>query len=1251
MDNNKFISLDDFTRVLDDVVTKINENYVKKEQNIQTKTVFIFKYNDTIPTQLPAYINWDVAQDIVTISVNEGWMLSTDEYPANGRALWMSSGTITSLEPNTITWAAPIRLTGERGPAGLDGTILEYKYRLTQNDLSVPLGPEAAPEEWHSSPSGVTISNQAEWVSSRYKETTDSDFTPWTTPVLWAKYGVNGVDGNGYEYIYYRNNGEGVPSLGEYDVNSTEYQLDEYLPSGWSDDPQSVTETQRYVWMSSRKKQNQTWGEFKTPVVWAKFGEKGDTGYLIKTMYTKTDGESAPYYVYNNINPGSSWSSQMPSYATGEYVWEIKAYFNSNNEFVTITGSDGHTLYGWDSPILVSGIKGDTGNVPNYKIYVYKFSETQPSKPSTDSPTNVTGWDDYPTDMGNTQGRWWQSIGSVNGNSGLVTNWTDPMPISGIDGQHTEFRFKITTDTTTPEIINNVREPEGWVRLNDMTDTTVPAGGSMWQVTAEIDDKNNLIGNWSHPVKISGEKGERGERGPVGERGFTGLPGSNITYRYALGDANSVKTSWQNEVTTLKTTDAYPYIWAQIGRDVYEDKDNNGTYEFARTEWDPNGIFIMSGKPGQNGKGGQLVYPSGQYDPNAVYITTEKIAPYVYYDGEYYVLNDIMTWVGTEQNNKTPNESECWIEFDGFQALHTQIGIIENGLIGSAVFNGDYMFSQWGVCNDGTVIDENTSSETLRSCFEKFNPDDPYGENAEFKPNICFNLKTGQVWMNAGKTIFNSDGSGFLADGKISWDFDGEIDVKQLNALGIVASDISADTITGKTITCESGSFVLDATGTFSLGNDAITYDGDNISISGDNISIDGNVKINGDAIVTGIEAIPEGEVKDRFGTILANNISADTILGDKIEGKTVQSIGATPSWLLNQDGAGHLANRNIAWDTTGNLTISGALKQKSQEVDFQERRYAFWDGEEAYYPPQGQAKKIHTFGQSADIYMCSSKEYDESILSSQSNKLGKGYIEYTGGWQIVNLGMEFDEAKLPTDSSFVGRKLTIANHYNDTIGYTQHIMEFALPEDEDIWVYENGRKCKTLTIGFDDIIELFGIGTDNKLLGWVVTNRIDISNNHNASHFDTHGMYYGLRPSLLSIPNTYKGYGDSSSDYLYLHPWLHTIIVSKDDGNFTLRLPYNYVETGEDALKNKRSNLCDGLQTGQEFEIWKKSPSNKSLYVELKRMAGTNNENSQIVSIMNGKDNYYPKGITLTAMGMYKFVWDGYNWFQSKSV
>ena len=792
MDNNKFISFNDFTNVLEEIVEKINSGYVKKENNVLTKTVFIFKYSDTIPTKMPSTINWDIAQNIVTISAGEGWMLSTDEYEANGRVLWMSSGTLNSLTPNNITWATPIRLTGERGPAGLDGTILEYKYRLTRNDLSVPVGPAEAPNEWTNTPSGVSATNQVEWVSSRYKETNDNDFSDWSTPVIWAKYGVNGVDGNGYEYIYYRNNGEGVPSIAEYDVNSAEYQLDEYMPNGWNDDPQSVTENQRYVWVSSRKKQNQVWGPFKTPTVWAKFGEKGDTGYLIKTLYTKTIDEQPPIYIEGNINPGSSWTSKMPKYSAGEYVWEIKAYFNADNEFVEVTGADGQTLWGWSEPILVSGIKGNTGNVPNYKVYVYKFSTTQPSKPLTDS-KNPSDWEDYPSDRSGDVGKWWQCVGEVNGITDLVTNWSDAIPLTGAAGDSAEFRFQITPDNNTPTVVKSARIPNGWYLLSELPSNDIPTNGALWQIIADVNGEH-LKSEWSSPVRISGEKGDTGAAGPIGEVGPAGVPGSDMVYRYCLGTSTTPTRSWEND-PDMVVTEQFPYIWAEQGRQSYYLID--GSPIAGEVEWTGK-PFKFTGKDGKDGREGQLVYPAGAYDVDTPYECTADIAPYVYYDGEYYVMNKQMIWIGNEQNGKTPKDNvendgaTCWKKFEQFQALHAQIGIIENGLIGSAVFNGDYMFSQWGICKDGTTVDEETSSEVLRSCFEKFNPNDPYGEDAEFKPNICFNLKTGKVWMNAGKTVFNSDGSGFLADGKISWNFDGEIDVEQLNSLGIVASDISA---------------------------------------------------------------------------------------------------------------------------------------------------------------------------------------------------------------------------------------------------------------------------------------------------------------------------------------------------------------------------------------------------------------------------------------------------------------------------
>lgn len=100
-----------------------------------------------------------------------------------------------------------------------------------------------------------------------------------------------------------------------------------------------------------------------------------------------------------------------------------------------------------------------------------------------------------------------------------------------------------------------------------------------------------------------------------------------------------------------------------------------------------------------------------------------------------------MTWRGTDEDNRTPsqdyaiNKGKYWLRFDGFNAVYAKIGIIANGLIGSAVFNGDWMFSQQGLNSTG-----GTSSS-----YESFDGD-PI--NGVFRPNIAINFKTGTTYVN-----------------------------------------------------------------------------------------------------------------------------------------------------------------------------------------------------------------------------------------------------------------------------------------------------------------------------------------------------------------------------------------------------------------------------------------------------------------------------------------------------------------------
>jgi len=63
-------------------------------------------------------------------------------------------------------------------------------------------------------------------------------------------------------------------------------------------------------------------------------------------------------------------------------------------------------------------------------------------------------------------------------------------------------------------------------------------------------------------------------------------------------------------------------------------------------------------------------------------------------------------------------------------------------------------------------------------------------------------------------------------------------------------------------------------------------------------------------------------------GTLRADQIIAGTIDADNITVDTVDAaiIKNGDAWALNKDGSGYLANKNISWDTEGNLTIKGTI-------------------------------------------------------------------------------------------------------------------------------------------------------------------------------------------------------------------------------------------------------------------------------------------------------------------------------------
>lgn len=227
---------------------------------------------------------------IPTDAAASDWSTNSELVPGDGEYVWQiqrfanPDGTLTA-------WSNLIRLTGADGEDGKDGNSIEFIY--TRNaDGSQPSTPASVnqdghiPSGWTNHPSGVTASLMYEWVSQRYLDKSTQKWGDWSTPGMWSRYSERGKDGDGYEYIYRRfSNYVGGTSLapgGQYyppaNVDSSEYQQDDYVPDGWTDNPTGPTDAIKYEYVWTRKKENSKWQAWKTGALWSKWGDKGDQG-------------------------------------------------------------------------------------------------------------------------------------------------------------------------------------------------------------------------------------------------------------------------------------------------------------------------------------------------------------------------------------------------------------------------------------------------------------------------------------------------------------------------------------------------------------------------------------------------------------------------------------------------------------------------------------------------------------------------------------------------------------------------------------------------------------------------------------------------------------------------------------------------------------------------------------------------------------------------------------------------------------
>lgn len=825
-----------------------------------TRVVIAYKSTKSIERpDTPVGGSWDY--DTNTITYPEGWS-GSDSNP-NGY-VWMSSATFSSKGTIVVPWSTPVRLTGADGHDGADGSNIEFVYKLTVTSLVTPTKPtgnsqtEAIRQGWTDHPTGISEQYQCEWVCSHNLQT-DGSWSEWSSPTIWSKWGVNGKDGDGVEYIYQITKLPASPK----EITDNNPDQDEYIPQSapgeqpWTDNPTGVSKEFQYEWVSQRKYKGDThkWGNFSSPSLWAKYGDNGQDGQHLRVMYTKTSGSDVKPRDPDrlNINPGSIWSVGMPTATGKEAIWGIQALVTFDNKLV-IDESLPEEERGWQGPYLITGVPGLDGNNFNYQVEAFKQSQTQPEKPTSNDPYNPgDGWVLTP-DM--STGIWWKCIALVQGETGTVIEWgavvkvtgqgviikgtldsTDDLPTSGneigdgwvidgflwvwngsdwvnvgkvqgMDGNYYEYRFARNNSwSSAPSLDQDTRYPSGW-------SSSAPAlsnGKVLWATFAYINGSDNtMIEDWCDPYYMTGM---------TGDNGGSGVPGVGYEVRYCKGTettytgeqwSDTMKRKrdpkgWSIDVPELVSGDEYNYIWFIQCR-IINDELESGQYW---SKPNPMGGIITPDPVGSQ----PIAYPMGIYSTTTPYINDGETAPYVYDTGgdtegnHYFFLKAVMTWIGTQQNNESPgtDTSGAWEPLKNFEAIYTDLLIAPNSLVGGAVFNNNLMFSQRGKNASG-----GDSSE-----YHLINTSDPMNTSNSFRPNFLLDFENGEAYFGAGGIHLAADSENSqlqltTSDTKLTLDGSGLSMINNTGGLSTVGTYIKKNNIFQLTNDYQ---FKLDSTG------------------------------------------------------------------------------------------------------------------------------------------------------------------------------------------------------------------------------------------------------------------------------------------------------------------------------------------------------------------------------------------------------------------------------------------------------
>ena len=345
----------------------------------------------------------------------------------------------------------------------------------------------------------------------------------------------DGSDGTSYERVFIHTTTESKPA-----TPSTS-QTDDYVPSGWHDDPVGVSSSLPYEWISEREKKNGIWSEFSAPALWAKYGfdgADGAEGVAGTSIIWKGDFSSAP------SNPQNGWAYKNTT-DKKSYVYQDGQWYQ-----MTIDGIDGKN--GKDGLSIVW--KGDL--------------QTPPSNPQTN-------WAYRDTNNGRVyiwNGTAW-ALMVVDGSDGADG-------AAGSDGLSVFITYN--DSTSQPSVPTGNGTTGGW-----HTNATSAAIWMSQKVAASASD-----GAWGTPIKIKGDKGD----------GYTQM--GQFRTGMVVPKMGVVSMGGGSYVAKVSTTNPPLWCWTDNAgnRFTFNDGGYCLTGEVNTAEYD---VWAEKGEPGKDGTDGK----------------------------------------------------------------------------------------------------------------------------------------------------------------------------------------------------------------------------------------------------------------------------------------------------------------------------------------------------------------------------------------------------------------------------------------------------------------------------------------------------------------------------------------------------------------------------------------------------------------------------------------------------------------------